>query len=107
MPSPWAYGAKAEAEAQGCYDDWGEPTVRELPLDHPYLCIEKPVVVKLHNGLWSVRWRTFDTIKQDIDCATEEEANAEAERVRAKQHIVYFWGEAEEFGEADAFWRSM
>lgn len=74
--------------------------------DHPFFLFAKPSVWQMcPGGRWTVRWRDFHTVKQDMDFTTREEAEAFARRVNRPPLVVY--DDACDLAEADRYWRKL
>lgn len=78
-----------------------------VPPDHPYVQTLDVVVWKMGNGRWTCRWRSFDTIKQDCEFATEAEARRCADRLRIGPHKLHEDMLQEDIDLADNWWREF
>jgi hypothetical protein len=79
--------------------------------DHPYLKKFKPWVIHIQckdgREIWSVRWRSFDTMKQDADFPTKAQADAFIATLPQRTTDIDEDCGPEEFAMADAFWRDL
>jgi hypothetical protein len=63
-------------------------TCRLLPDDHPYVrCLT--VDVYEQRGKWIVDYRDFATVRQDIECETQEAAYTLAKKILCDPHIIW------------------
>lgn len=73
---------------------------------HPFFKFAKPEIYQQSwDRRWTVRWRDFYSMKQDIEFDTKEEAEAFAAKVNQPPLTVD--DEACNLAESDAFWRSL
>lgn len=87
--------------------------MRQLVLlkSHPYVeTFEAHIRHFPKIGVWTVKWRDFLTVKQDQDCASEEEACALAQKLRDNCHLVPIeedWPDKSDLFDAIEFWKNV
>jgi hypothetical protein len=74
---------------------------------HPYLTGFSTTLLRLSGGGWRLKWRSFDTVRQDRDFATEAEALNFAATLPEKSTTLDEDCGPEAFRDADEFWREM
>jgi hypothetical protein len=73
---------------------------------HPYFDLAEPEIWRqTWNGKWTVRWRDFHTMKQDVEFDTEQKARAFATSICRPPLVVS--DEAGDLADSDKFWRDL
>jgi hypothetical protein len=73
--------------------------------NHPYFEAMTPSIWQQKDGRWTVKWRDFQTMKQDMDFATQSEAIKFAANLTKGPKIVGDeWTDPVDLYEANAFW---
>lgn len=84
-------------------------TLYLLPPEHPYIMLLRPAVWRLPGtDRWTVRWRSFESVKQDVVFPNEKEARRFARQIMLGPHT---WDDENGYGtpyaELDAYWREL
>lgn len=77
---------------------------------HPYAMNFEARLIGYPDGSWVVKWRDFETYKQDQEFSSHAEAMAFLDRLMndsCKPQIWEGWNGAEELKDADDFWKSL
>ncbi len=85
--------------------DESDEALTVVSISHPYFRCMNPVILKMRNGHYMIKWRDFLTIKQDRDFATMQEARMFAANLLREP--AAFSCSSGEFSEADCFWREL
>lgn len=81
-----------------------------LPADHPYVTKFSPVIIPVQDG-FRVKWRDFESVKQDREFPTRLAAERCVARLKKNVRILdrYISGRIRDEGyeELSKFWRSL
>jgi uncharacterized protein (DUF302 family) len=73
--------------------------------NHPYFEAMIPSIWQKKDGRWTVRWRDFQTMKNDMDFDTQSEAIKFAARLtEGPKTVGDEWTDPVDLYEANAFW---